>query len=188
MPTRFIAVLFLSVSFALAQQTGPGFHEEVEVRVMDLDVVVTDKAGRPVPDLKREDFTVKVGGKMVSIDYFARVEEGAIHAPDLATASPDQILTAYRREDEAYVPRHFLIYVDLGHLEPGGRRRGAEALRDLVTRLGPSDRGRVVVFDRRTKPVTDWTSSKEELLSAIAKAEKLGTGMSRLIMEQQTMH
>jgi len=68
---------------------------------MDLDVVVTDKAGRPVPDLKREDFTVRVGGKVVPIDYFARVEEGAIHAPDLATASPDQILTGYRQEDEA---------------------------------------------------------------------------------------
>jgi hypothetical protein len=57
---------------------------------MDLDVVVTDKAGRPVPDLKREDFTVRVGGNVVPIDYFARVEEGAIHAPYLATASPDQ--------------------------------------------------------------------------------------------------
>jgi len=99
--TRFATILLVSSSFAVAQQTPPGFHEEVEVRVMDLDVVVTDKAGRPVPDLKREDFTVRVGGKVVPIDYFARVEEGAIHAPDLATASPDQILTGYRQEDEA---------------------------------------------------------------------------------------
>ena len=155
---------------------------------MDLDVVVTDSAGRPVPDLKRQDFTVRVGGKVVSIDYFARIEEGVIHSPDLATASPDQVLTAYRQADEAYVPRHFLIYVDVGHLDPNGRRRGSEALRDLVTRMGPTDSGRVVVFDRHSRPVTDWTSSKEELLSAIAKAEKLGTGMSRLMMEQQAVH
>jgi VWFA-related protein len=184
---RGLAVL-LSSSIALAQQPAPGFHEEVEVRVMDLDVVVIDRDGRPVPDLTREDFTVRVGGKVVPIDYFARVEEGAIHAPDLATASPDQILTSYRQEDEAYVPRHFLIYIDLGHLDPNGRRRGSEALRDLVTRLGPSDRGRIVVFDRRSKPVIDWTSNKEELLSAITKTEKLGIGMSRLMMEQETIH
>jgi VWFA-related protein len=185
---RVVVVLLLASAAAAAQQPPSGFHEEVEVRVMDLDVVVTDKAGKPVPDLKREDFAVRVGGKVVPIDYFARVEEGAIHAPDLATASPDQVLTAYRQEDEAYVPRHFLIYVDLAHLTPDGRRRGAEALKDLVTRLGPSDHGRIVVFDRRTKPVTDWTSSKEELLSAIAKVERMGGGLSRILTEQQTIH
>ena len=182
-----IALVFWS-SVALAQQTQPGFHEEVEVRVMDLDVVVTDGSGRPVPDLKREDFTVKVGGKVVPIDYFARIEEGVIHSPDLATASPDQVVTVYPQADEAYVPRHFLIYVDVGHLDPNGRRRGSEALRDLVTRMGPTDSARIVVFDRRPRPVTEWTSNKEELLSAIDKAEKLGTGMSRLMAEQQTLH
>ena len=187
MRSRWLALL-LSPAIALAQQTQPGFHEEVEVRVMDLDVVVTDGAGRPVPDLKREDFTVRVGGRVVPIDYFARIEEGVIHSPDLATASPDQVLTAYQQADEAYVPRHFLIYVDVGHLDANGRRRGSEALSDLVTRMGPTDFARIVVFDRRSKPVTEWTSNKEELLSAIAKAEKLGTGMSRLIAEQQAIH
>jgi VWFA-related protein len=188
MRNRAAVALVLWSSVALAQQTAPGFHEEVEVRVMDLDVVVTDRDGRSVPDLKREDFTVRVGGKVVPIDYFARIEEGVIHSPDLATASPDQILTAYREADEAYVPRHFLFYVDLGHLDPGGRRRGIEALKDLVTRMGPSDRGRVVVFDRRTKPLADWTSSKEELLAAVSRIEKVGVGMSRLMLERQTLH
>jgi VWFA-related protein len=188
MRTRAAVALVLWSSVALAQQTQPGFHEEVEVRVMDLDVVVTDGSGRPVPDLKREDFTVRVGGRIVPIDYFARIEEGVIHSPDLATASPDQVVTAYPQADEAYVPRHFLIYVDVGHLDPNGRRRGSEALRDLVTRMGPTDSARIVVFDRSSKPVADWTSNKEELLSAIARAEKLGTGMSRLFAEQQAIH
>ena len=186
--TRFATILLVSSSFAVAQQTPPGFHEEVEVRVMDLDVVVTDRAGRPVPDLKREDFTVRLGGKVVPIDYFARVEEGAIHAPDLSTVSPDQVMGTHRAADEAYVPRHFLIYVDLGHLDPVGRRRGIEALKDLVTRLGPSDRARVVIFDRRTKPLADWTSSKEEVFTALSKIDKAGIGMSRLMMERQTLH
>ncbi|HEY3170614.1 MAG TPA: hypothetical protein VGK08_06395, partial [Thermoanaerobaculia bacterium] len=131
--------IFLSVALSLspvlasAQERPPTFTEEVEVRVMDLDVVVTDRSGRPIPDLKREDFTVRLGGKTVPIDYFARVDEGTIHAPDLATASPDQVLAAYRQGSEAYVPRHFLMYVDIGHLAPNSRKRGLEALRDLVT-------------------------------------------------------
>ena len=67
--------------------------ERVEVRVLDLDVDVTDSRGQPVTDLTREDFTVRIGKKAVPIDYFARVDEGAIHAPDLASASPEQVLT-----------------------------------------------------------------------------------------------
>jgi VWFA-related protein len=186
-PIRLATAVFLASAVAAGQQAKSTFHEEVEVRVMDLDVVVTDRKGRPVPGLKREDFTVRVGGKTVPIDYFARVQEGAIHAPDLADASPDQVLAAHRGFDEAYVPRHFLMYIDLGHLTPEARKRGLEALRDLVTRLGPSDRGRVVVFDRRSRPLTEWTSNKEELFSAISRVEEF-VGMTRLQWERQTLH
>ena len=128
---------------------------------MDLDVIVTDSRGRPVPDVTQGEFSVKVDGKPVPIDYFARVEEGTIHAPDLASASPERVLAEYRKGEEAYVPRHFLIYVDTGHLSPGYRNRALESLRDFVTRLGPGDTGRIVLFDRRTKDLTPWTASKE---------------------------
>lgn len=173
--------------FQAAQQPPPSFTEQVEVRVMDLDVVVTDRDGKPVTDLKREDFTVRIGGKVVPIDYFARVEAGAIHAPDLSTASPDQVLAAYKQADQAYVPRHFLVYVDVGHLAPDGRKRGLEAVRDLVTRLGPNDRGRIVLFDRRSRDLTGWTSSKETLFAALSKVEESAPGTSRLQVERQTL-
>ena len=192
MKTPAIARLGSSLLMALfpmlgAAQQPPTFTEEIEVRVMDLDVSVTEKNGRPVTDLRRENFKVLVDGKPVPIDYFARVDEGTIHAPDLATASPDQVLDAYRRGGEAFVPRHFLLYVDLGHLAPSGRKRALESLRDLVTRMGPNDRGRVVLFDRRSKELTEWTSSKEELFAALSRVEKAGVGMSRLLTEQQTL-
>jgi VWFA-related protein len=186
---RAILTVLLAVltAVAAAQDQGlPAFREAVEVRVMDLDVVVTDSRGRPVPDLARQDFSVKVDGKPVPIDYFTRVEEGTIHAPDLASASPELVLAEYRKGEEAYVPRHFLIFVDTGHLGPGNRNRGLEALRDFVTRLGPSDTGRVVLFDRRAKDMTPWTASKETLLSALSRMES-GVGMSRLMTEQQTL-
>ena len=170
-----------------AQEPPPTFTERVEVRVMDLDVVVTDRDGKPVPDLKREDFTVRLGGKVVPIDYFARIEAGAIHAPDLSTASPDQVLAVHRQADQAYVPRHFLVYMDFGHLVSEGRKRGLEAVRDLVTRLGPNDRGRIVLFDRRSQELTGWTSSKETLFAALSKLDKSGPGTSRLDAERQAV-
>ena len=106
----------------LAQQpapTLPTFSESVEVRVLNLDVDVTDAKGNPVTDLKKDDFILKIGGKAVPIDYFTLVNEGTIHAPDLATAAPEQVLATYRQGEDAYVPRNFLVYVDLGYLPPG---------------------------------------------------------------------
>jgi VWFA-related protein len=175
---------------AIAQQASeplPTFSESVEVRVLNLDVDVTDSQGRPVPDLKRQDFILKIGGKTVPIDFFARVDEGMIHAPDLATASPDQVLSTYRKGEEAYVPRNFLIYIDLGYLPPGLRTRSLEALRDLVTRLGPSDGVRVVAFNRAPIVLQDWTTSKEAALAALSDVERQGVGMSRLQSQQQAI-
>src|SRR6266536_1152035 len=185
---KIVAILMTALAaVAAGQEQGiPTFREAVEVRVMDLDVVVTDSRGRPVSDLVQGDFTVRVDGKPVPIDYFARIDEGTIHAPDLASAPPERVLAEYRKGGEAYVPRHFLIYVDVGHLSPGHRGRALEALRDFVTRLGPSDTGRVVLFDRRAKDLTPWTASKETLLSALSRMES-GVGMSRLMTEQQTL-
>ncbi len=165
----------------------PAFRESVEVRVMDLDVSVTDSKGRPVPDLKKEDFTVRVDNKPVPIDYFTRVEEGTIHAPDLSTASPDLVLAEYRKGEDAYVPRHFLVYFDLGHLSLNGRKRGLEALRDLVTRMGPGDSVRVVSFDRRSRTLAEWTTSKETLLLAFDSIQSAGVAQSRLMNELQTL-
>jgi len=166
---------------------APTFRESVEVRVMDLDVSVTDSKGNPITDLTKDDFRVSVDGKPIPIDYFARVAEGTIHAPDLAGASPDRVLAEYKKGDESYIPREFLMYVDVGNLSPNNKRRGVEALRDLVGRMGPTDRGRLVLFDRRAKPQTDWTASKEDLYAALSKLESTGVGMSRLTAEMQAL-
>jgi len=91
---RTATALTLCAAGALSQQRTepmPTFSESVEVRVLNLDVDVTDGKGNPITDLKREDFTLKIGKNVVPIDYFSLVNDGALHAPDLATATPEPL-------------------------------------------------------------------------------------------------
>ena len=188
--TRTAAALLLAAATVFGQQPAqlPTFSESVEVRVLNLDVDVTDKAGNPVNDLKREDFTVKIGGKPVPVDYFAHVSDGAIHAPDLASAPPERVLSTYKQaEESAYVPRNFLIYVDVGYLPPGLRNRALSTIRDFTARLGPNDAVRVVLFDRSPRVLVDWTTSKELVMAELAGMEKETVGMSRLQTQEQTV-
>lgn len=191
--TRTAAALMLTATTMFAQQPPsprqlPTFSESVEVRVLNLDVDVTDSKGAPVTDLKREDFVLKIGGKPVPIEYFALVNEGSIHAPDLATAAPEQVLATYKKGSEsAYVPRNFLVYVDLGYLPPGTRNRSLNAIRDLATRLGPNDAMRVVVFNRLPTVLVDWTTSKDVVITALADIERQGVGMSRLQTQERAI-
>ncbi len=194
MRSRFPAVaLLLSTVVATGQEppaprpAPPVFSEKVEVRVLDLDVDVTDSKGQPVTGLTREDFTVEIAGRPAKIDYFTRVDAGTIHTPDLAAASPEQVLKAYRQGDETIVPRNFLIYIDLGFISPGIRNRSLNALSDFVSRLGPHDATRVVLFDRSPRVLSDWTTSKETAMAAISGIEAENPGMSRLQTQRQTM-
>ena len=187
---KMASAAILCAATALAQQSPPAvpyFSESVEVRVLNLDVDVTDSNGNPVTDLKREDFTLKIGGKPVPIDYFSAVSDGTIHAPDLSTAPPEQVLDIYKKGEEAYVPRNFLVFVDLGYIAPGLRNYSLNAVRDLAGRLGPNDAMRVVVFDRSPSVLVDWTTSKEVVLTALTDLERQKVGMSRLQMQTQTL-
>ena len=149
-----------------------GVRAAVEVTAMDLDVVAT-KDGKPVNDLAREEFVVKVDGKPVPIDYFVRVDAGTVHGPDLATASPDLVLETLKADGgETYVPRQFLVYFDDQRLLPWERPAVIEGLRDFVTRLSPSDRASIASYDGATRVLVPYTSSKESLLDGLLRLEK----------------
>jgi len=175
--TALAVSLLLAASAPADQAAKPpaslpaGVRAAVEVTAMDLDVVAT-KDGRPVDDLTREEFVVKVDGKPVPVDYFARVAAGTVHGPDLATASPDLVLDTLRADTgETYVPRQFLVYFDDERLLPQERKPVIEGLRDFFTRLAPSDRASLVSYNGSTRVFVPFTNSKEDLLDGLSRLE-----------------
>ncbi|HEY4597756.1 MAG TPA: hypothetical protein VIJ02_15255, partial [Thermoanaerobaculia bacterium] len=58
-----------------AQSQAPQsvFGEQIEVRVVNVEAVVTDRQGNRISGLKPGDFRLEVDGKAVPIEYFNEV-------------------------------------------------------------------------------------------------------------------
>ena len=70
----------LTGSALVAQEAGDvagPFSEVIDVRVVNLEVVVTDADGRRVQGLGPEDFVLHVDRQQIPIEYFTEVRHGA---------------------------------------------------------------------------------------------------------------
>jgi VWFA-related protein len=146
-----LVLLALLASFAEAQQPDPApsagaeptgfFTEVVDVRVIEVEVVVTDRSGVPVAGLKPEAFQLQVDGKPTPIANFY-AEAGGLPRPTVALLK--------RRSDPSFTPAdaveanparrsYVVILIDHTRLGSNNRRRTFDALRKALTRLGEED-------------------------------------------------
>lgn len=96
-----------------------GLESEIEVRLVDLEVFVTDADGRPVSGLSSADFEVLQDGERVEITHFSAVEGDLKRADERTEPLPDSVTG----------PFHLAIVIARDDLEPGD-------LDDLITPLG----------------------------------------------------
>src|SRR4029077_10137092 len=84
--------LLLATALPVAAQQAAGssskpaetFGTAIDVSVVNLDVFVTDKKGKPVTGLRQEDFEILEDGKPVAISNFYAERRGTAPAPAAA--------------------------------------------------------------------------------------------------------
>ena len=143
-------ILLLAPASLLAQTPEPPsaptatFSSLVEVRVIDVEVSVTDRSGRPVSNLGIDDFELRLDGEAVPISNFF-VDQRAAMETRGTTASNDRASAA---ETDATVPAvtgdspsrsHVVILVDHSRLRATNRKRAFTALREAVAQLDDND-------------------------------------------------
>ncbi len=162
-------------------EAGVEVLDEIGVEVLNVDVVVTDKKGRPVRGLSREDFVLRVDGREVPIDNFY-----AIADQDLAEGlTPADSLVESSSSDE---PLHLVVYLDNFYLVPGGRRRVLEDLPDFFDRhIAAGARILLAARDTEIRLLTPFTDDPEELRAALAKAVELPTQGIRRRQERESV-
>jgi VWFA-related protein len=167
------AVVALSTHPARGQENEATerFEEEMVVSEVLLDAVVTDKKGRVILGLGKDDFKVSERGEEVEIlgvSFYSNQER----VPSAPTELPGFDLSDVPED------RHFIIFVQeltggnrsLGNLW-SQQQRAAQALQKWVTEdLDPADVVAVVSYDHKLKVHQDFTRDRVALLEAIENA------------------
>lgn len=131
---RTLAVLFLAALPAFPQQQPTFFSETIEVRIINVDVVVTDRQGHPVSGLKQEDFDLSENGKPVTISNFLEMTPADSPEPPpagTAAATPAAANTPRPPDTRA---RNVVVFLDTTTIHPFTRDRIFKPLEKFLRR------------------------------------------------------
>ncbi|HUO86984.1 MAG TPA: VWA domain-containing protein, partial [Thermoanaerobaculia bacterium] len=175
-----------------APTTGPGdfepFLDTVDVRVVNVDVFVTDKKGEPVTGLSRDDFELLENKRPVPIANFYAVEGGRPREPvanAAADGSPARSPAAPWTSAESAIPEaqrlHLVVYVDNFNIRPLNRNRIlGEVGYFLSSELDREDRVMLVSYERSLKVRQPFTSDPRLIAGSLEELERMtGHGVSR---------
>ncbi len=180
---------------AAQQQQEQGTKEQpfsliTNVNIVSVDVVVRDSSGNIVRGLKKEDFTVLEDGKPQKIENFS-FQEIATDAPPAnaesnvlagledklraevkravtATENVSAAETAPITETNLVGHRLLILLFDVSSMKPEDIQRAVEEGQKYVNEtMANSDMVAVVTIGTRLNVLTDFTSSREDLIAAL---------------------
>lgn len=164
-----VAFTGLAAGVAAAQEeTGGGFFaESLDVRVVNVDVFVTDRSGKPIPGLGQGDFELIVDGEPMPISNFYSEAGGQVRE----TVNE---IRAERRTDTSFQPietveadperrAHVVVMVDHSRIRPSNRRRAFKALKEAVTQLDPGDLISVVGVEEKLVFYSDFIYDRQAI-------------------------
>ena len=182
---RFALCAFAAV--AATAQDEPGidlgrvFSEVIDVRVVNIEVVVTDRDGVRVHGLEPDDFILRLDGEERSIDYFSEILGGEQVAPPAPSAA-GELVPAAPGIGEQGPSASYLVFVDEAFAIARDRDRVLDGMIDNLDFLDPRDRMAIVAYDGRgLEMLANWTSSREQLRRTLLRAKERKTlGLQRM--------
>ena len=150
--------------------------EKIDVRVINVDVVVTDRRGNPVTGLTQDDFEVFENSQKKVITNFYEVE--GRQAKNVAIDVPGQpaaqsAVEPPKDEINENLKRRIIFYVDNLSLAPFNRNRVFQQMKDFVkTIMRPGDEAMVATYNRSMKIRVPFTRDVNQIISMIDSISK----------------
>ena len=155
----------------------PKLVENIDVRVINVDVVVTDKKGNRIHGLKKDDFEILENGVPKTISNFYEVEATPKSAATAGTATQPTSLAAIEQIPDNQ-KRRIIFYIDNLSLMPFNRNRVFKEMKEFAkTVLRPGDEAMVATFNRSMKVRVPFTRDKitlQQTLDVILGESALG--------------
>jgi len=173
-----LGTLLLPAAATAQQQDEPVvFSEVIDVRVVNAEVVVTDRDGNRVHGLTAADFELLVDGEPMPISYFTEIAEGFAQGPATGAVAGVPDLAPY-----APVGTNLLIFIDDFFSIERDRNRVLDSLEEDLRELGPVDRVAAVAFDGDSlEMLTAWTNDPSVMEQALDRARRrTAYGLQRL--------
>lgn len=166
---RPLVFAFLAVTTVLSAAAQEKLVESIEVRVVNVDVVVTDRAGKPVTGLTKDDFELWENGKPQTITNLYEIrptKEGEtlnVAGALEPTASPAPALPPVEMRT-----RRVALFIDNSSLPVFDRTKVMKALEKFVdNNMRPGDETTLVTWNPGLKIVAPFTSDHNALKAAI---------------------
>ena len=166
-----LATLIAAVLPSLRAQQPDNFGETLEVRIVNVDVVVRDKAGNLATGLTASDFVILENGKPQPITNFAEYREVASAAQQQETGTPADAPAVSVRPPQK---RFIAFFVDQLKLRETQNResffRGLRAFAEDSMREG--DEAAVFTWQARIKTRLPMTADRGALFATIKALEE----------------
>lgn len=147
-----ILTIGLSVNFTVAQDSDDDSPIKINTLLLNIPVTVTDKSGRHIAGLKKEDFTIYENGEKQNIEFFL--------------------------DDEA--PMNVAILIDTSGSTRTVINEIQGAAKDFIKIFRPEDKGIIVSFDYQTIFLSNLTNDQKQLKNGIDHAYIADRGGSDL--------
>lgn len=172
-----------------AQERIDALEPAVHVKVVNVDVRVTDKNGNAITDLSPQDFELYEDGKPVEITNFYAVQDRKSVLPhsDRSDAGPIPGEGSARSDavpalaagaapplPPAEQQLHLIAYVDNLNLRPLNRNRVVRSLRGFVAEhVREGDRTMIVTYERSLNIRQPFTTNLAELSRSLQKLQTM---------------
>jgi VWFA-related protein len=157
---------------------GLAFVDEVQVTVVNLDVFVRDREGRPVIGLSEEDFRLRQDGTQRNLSHFAAYTQEVIS--EIMAAREDEAMSGLSAgpagvaSEEAegsadlIQPVHIVLYVDNENIRPFDRNRVLSQVRRFISEvMQPHVQVMVISVQRSPKIVQPFTDDPRAVKDAL---------------------
>jgi VWFA-related protein len=150
-----------------AEPEVPKLVENIDIRVIDIDVVVTDKRGNFVPGLKKEDFEILENGVLKPISNFYEVV-GDQSRNLVAGEVGGKVVAPAPAEVPEEMKRRIVFYIDNLSLAPFNRNRVFEQMKEFArTAMRPGDEAMVATYNRSMKVRVGFTRDPNQIASIL---------------------